>query len=88
MGPNKQQWKGDGEGRRKDMHEKTMLKRWWWRETSDTMCTSNFDYGSNNMVLWEICNDLRSNSKLINKMLCIDFLRTSCMMSPYEKPWW
>jgi hypothetical protein len=72
--------------------EKACVKRQCWRDGDGdkwvTQCVHWKDYGSNNMVVWEICNDLRSNFKLINKMLCIDFLRTSCMMSPYEKPWW
>jgi hypothetical protein len=57
MGWDKQQWKGDAEGRWKDMHEKTMLKRWW-------QCVDWNDYGSNNMVLWETCNALSSNLNL------------------------
>ncbi len=70
--------------------EKTCMKKQCWRDSDGdkqvAQCVHRNDYGSNNMVLWKIRNDLSSNFKLINKMVCIDFLRTSCMMSPYEKP--
>lgn len=70
--------------------EKTCMKRQCWRDGDGdkqvAQCVHRNAYGSNNMVLWEIHNDSRSILKLINQMQCIDFLRTTCMMSPYEKP--
>lgn len=80
-------WKDGDKGR-----QKTCMKRQCWTygdgDKLVAQCVHRNDYGSNNMVLWKTNNDLRFNFKLINKMLCIDFFMTSCMMLPYEKPWW
>ncbi len=83
MSLDKQQWRG-GWWRK--------AKRQCWKDGDGdkqvAQCVHWNDYGSNNMVLWKTLNDLRFNFKLVNKMLCIDFLTTSCMMSPYENPLW
>ncbi len=63
---NRQQWKGISE------KNKEMGQRKLWKDGDrHVQCVSQIDYASGSMLLWDICNNVKFNFRLTNKVLCI-----------------